>query len=56
MIHLTEYGAQLPKSGVVYMKGTLETVTAWIADFSAVTPLQLVARECNDGMTGHWHV
>jgi hypothetical protein len=51
----TEYGAQLPKSGVVYMRGPLEVVTAWIAEFGTVTPLQLVARESADGTTGHWH-
>lgn len=52
----TEYGAQLPKSGVVYMKGPLETVLAWIADFSTVTPLQLVTRESTGDSTGRWHV
>ena len=48
----TEYGAQLPKSGVVYMKGPLEIVKAWIAEFGTVTPLQLVTKDTN----GHWHV
>lgn len=52
----TEYGAQLPKSGVVYMKGTLEAVAAWIAEYATVTPLQLVSRECVGDSTGHWNV
>jgi hypothetical protein len=51
----TEYGAQLPKSGVVYMKGPLEVVKAWIAEFGTVTPLRLVARDCDGTSTGHWH-
>lgn len=53
---MTEYGARLPSSGNVYMSGPLEAVTAWIADFSAVTPLQLVARECVGDSRGPWHV
>jgi len=51
----TEYGARLPKSGVVYMRGTLEVVKAWIAEFSVVTPLQLVTRECAGDSKGYWH-
>jgi len=48
-----EYGAQIPGSGVVYFKGPLQTVAAWIAEYSAATPLQLVQRTAGD-IPGHW--
>jgi hypothetical protein len=48
-----EYGAMIPTSGVVYMKGPLQTVAAWIAEYSTVTPLQLVQRAKGE-IPGPW--
>lgn len=45
----------VPTSGVVYFKGPLQVVTAWLAEYSAVTPLQLVQRIAGD-IPGHWSI
>jgi hypothetical protein len=50
-----EYGARLPRSGVVYMKSAdLPVVQVWLEEFSSVTPLELVVRECSELSKGHW--
>lgn len=50
-----EYGARLPHSGVIYMKSnSLPVVQAWVQEFSTVTPLELVLRECSELSKGHW--
>lgn len=51
---MTEYGARLPKSGNVYMTGTLAAVAAWLAEFSSVASLELVARERSESGSGSW--
>lgn len=50
-----EYGARLPISKVVYMTSkSLDTIDAWITDYSTVTPLERVSRECVGDTHGHW--
>lgn len=50
-----EYGAMLPGSKVVYLKSrSLETITAWIAEYSTVTPLELVTRVNVGDISGRW--
>lgn len=50
-----EYGAMIPSSGVVYFKGSQQDVAAWMAEYSAVTALQLVQRTVGD-IPGRWLV
>jgi len=53
---MTEYGARLPRCGVVYIKSySLETITKWITEYSAATPLELVTREYVGDSHGRWH-
>jgi hypothetical protein len=53
---MTEYGARLPRCGVVYIKSySLETITKWIAVYSVATPLELVTREYVGDIHNAWH-
>lgn len=50
-----EYGAMLPGSKVVYMKSySLPFITEWIAEYSTVTPLELVTRVNVGDVSGRW--
>lgn len=50
-----EYGARLPISKVVYMHSeSLETVKAFIAEYSSASPLELVHRVIAQNVISHW--
>jgi len=52
---MTEYGARLPRCGVIYIKSySLEFISQWIADYGVASPLELVTRNWSGESHGKW--
>lgn len=52
----TEYGARVIKTGTVYMHGPLQSVQAFIDEYSDIAPLELISQERDSvtGLSGPW--
>jgi len=53
----TEFGARIARTGTIYMHdASLSVVSAWITEYSSVTPIELVRRESTGDTFGLWHL
>lgn len=51
---ITEYGARIIQTGLVYMHGPLKAVQEFIIEYEVATPLALVTRTRDGDMSSAW--